>query len=202
MATNDIDYSSFITEDMTDDEINSIFETIHQLPVQQQQIQPPVRQHIQPPVQQPNQNELIGHLWDLAYETFQPMITSRCSVYIALKLNGKNIKCLLDTGAEDNIISKKLINELNLESMIDIRVHGNAIGVGVNKIEGIIPYVELEMENGVGCPVSLSVMNISLLNSEIILGLPFMMFYNVVLNFEKRTASIMGHNFNLIVIDR
>jgi DNA damage-inducible protein 1 len=138
------------------------------------------------------------HLWYLAEEHICPMIYSKCTIHIDLKINGKIVRCFLDTGAQTNIISESAIQKYELESFVDRTSTGIVKGVGQAKINGIIPYIELEFENNSNLPANFHVMD-NVVGHEILLGLPFMTFYQVKLDFEMRKASIAGKNFDLII---
>ena len=142
--------------------------------------------------------ETTNHLWDLAEQNILPMIFSRCTVNIDLKLNNHKLRCFLDTGSHINVISEKLIKQLNLESFVDRTYKGEVSGVGKSQINGCIPYIELEFNNHIMLPSNFHVMN-DIGSHDILLGLPFMTFYQVNLDFQKRKAKISGMDFNLII---
>lgn len=192
------DYSQYITDDMSADEIAKVFTELEKL--KNTQTNSNGSQNNNHPPKHVRTNN-VDHLWDLAEQNIYPMVVSHCSLYIRMSINGTPINCLLDTGAEQNVISLATIDKFNLRSLVDNKFKGKVIGVGESTKLGILPYLELEMENGVHCPVNFTVLD-NMASKDIILGLPFMMFYNVVLNFEKRTASIMGQDFNLIIIEK
>lgn len=141
-----------------------------------------------------------AYLWKLADENIAPMLYSRCSIYIDMFINDIKVRCLLDTGAESNVISKKLVDELDISYAMDDTRGGNIEGVGGQQTKhGTIPYFELKTHNNVICPVNLTVIDY---NEQIILGLPFMMFYHIKLDFENRKASIMGDDLDMIIVER
>jgi len=141
------------------------------------------------------------HLWDLAEQNILPMMFSKCTINIDLKLNGNNIRCFLDTGSHINVISENYIKKFNLESFVDRTVKGEVFGVGKSQINGCIPYIELEFNNNnsnVFLSSNFYVMN-GVGSHDILLGLPFMTFYQVNLDFQKRKAKIGGLDFKLII---
>ncbi len=144
------------------------------------------------------EEEKTNHLWDLAEQNILPMIFSRCTVNIDLKLNNHKLRCFLDTGSHINVISEKLIKQLNLESFVDRTHKGEVSGVGQSQINGCIPYIELEFNNHIMLPSNFHIMD-SIGSHDILLGLPFMTFYQVNLDFQKRKAKISGMDFNLII---
>ncbi len=148
--------------------------------------------------EQQKQYETTSHLWDLAEQNILPMVFSKCSIHIELKLNNNKIRCFLDTGSHINVISENLIKKIKLESFVDRTHKGEVSGVGKSQINGCIPYIELEFNNNIMLPSNFYVMN-DIGSHEILLGLPFMTFYQVNLNFEKRIAKIAGMDFNLII---
>jgi hypothetical protein len=138
------------------------------------------------------------HLWMLAEQNICPMIYSKCTVHIDLKINGMSVRCFLDTGAQTNVISENAIRKFDLETFIDRTAKGTVLGVGTSNINGIIPYVELQFNDFINLPVNFYVME-KMLEHDILLGLPFMTFYQVKLYFELRQASIAGNKFDLII---
>ncbi len=89
--------------------------------------------------EQQKQYETTSHLWELAEQNILPMIYSKCTVNIDLKLNNHKLRCFLDTGSHINVISEKLIKQLNLESFVDRTYKGEVSGVGKSQINGCIP---------------------------------------------------------------
>ncbi len=125
----------------------------------------------------------IEHLHELA-EEIAPMVYSRCSLYLEVTIGEKKVHALVDTGAETNIISKELVDKLGLHEFIDRTQQGQVKGVGTLNSSGVIPYLEIKIDN-VSCPLCFTVLD-SIAQKDMIIGLPFMLFYQVKLDFEKR----------------
>ena len=108
-----------------------------------------------PPKRQ--RNELLEHLHQLADEHIEPLLVSHCSVKVnasfdltfgqaATETSGTNnpsktVKCILDTGAEVNVMTQDIAKELGLQDYIDPDYVGDIRGVGSGKIVGYIPYI-------------------------------------------------------------
>jgi hypothetical protein len=139
------------------------------------------------------------HLWISADEHIMPMLHCRTSIYLEIKICDKKIRCLLDTGAQNNIIKRSIIDELKLGSFVDESYKCKVIGVGENtgQINGIMPYIEVHIGN-VLVPLYFNVME-KVASTDVILGLPFMMFYRVQLDFATNKMTIMGQTVDMIV---
>lgn len=143
-------------------------------------------------------NPLVETLWHMAKETILPMIISKTSLYILVKFDDKEVKCLLDTGAEENIIDQSLVTSLGLHEYIDTTEISLISGVGHNVTIGKIPYTEIEIEGDI-YPVCFTVMNIGVHKDRPILGLPFMCYYKTIIDLSSRTLNIMGKQKKLII---
>merc|ERR1712226_18191 len=67
-------------------------------------------------------------------------------LYINCKVNGKDTKAFVDSGAQKTIISSKWCEHCNLTNILDDRFSGIAKGVGFQKITGRVHYAMLEIE--------------------------------------------------------
>lgn len=129
------------------------------------------------------------------------MQVSRCSLYLTVNINGKDVDCLLDTGAQTSVIDNKLVEELGIGDYVDRRYVGTMQGVGEGKIIGIIPYIETSID-GLVCQMCFTVLeNERGITKTCILGLPFMLYYQTSLDFEKRTIKIQGIEKKLFIKD-
>jgi hypothetical protein len=149
-------------------------------------------------VEHEKENPLIDSLWGMAEETILPMLISKTSLYIQVKFGDVKVKCLLDTGAEDNVIDYSLVKTLGLHEYIDTTHISLIGGVGHNVTVGKIPYTEIEID-GDRYPVCFTVMNIGIRKDCPILGLPFMFYYKTIIDLTSRTLNIMGKHKNLII---
>jgi hypothetical protein len=139
-----------------------------------------------------------NHLRELAEEEIGPMFYSRSSLYLELKVADKPISALLDTGAETNIISASTVKRLGLDKLIDKSYGGIVKGVGTSKSLGCISYLELKI-NDIVAPACFTVIDSGI--KDMILGLPFMQFYNLNLNFADRTVNLGGKKVPMIIKD-
>lgn len=139
------------------------------------------------------------HLWISADEQIMPMLYCRTSIYLTIELCGRKIKCLLDTGAQNNILKQSIVDELKLQSFVDYGYKTKIIGVGENqsKSEGLIPYIECTI-GSVNVPLYFQIME-KVTSYDAILGLPFMLFYRVQLDFATKKMKLMGTDVDMQV---
>lgn len=137
------------------------------------------------------------HLWDMADEHIVSMMYSRTSIYLGAMIGGQNCNCFLDTGAQNNIITTATVKKYGLESFVDKSYRGKVVGVGESNIIGCIPYLTLNVD-GSECPCYFQVME-KVGSIDILLGLPFIMFYGVTLDFAKRKMTIGGKIVEMII---
>jgi hypothetical protein len=143
------------------------------------------------------EQERTYHLWEMADENILGMITSRTSIFLDVTIGREKVRCLLDTGAQNNIITMDIIKKCGLESFVDRSYRTKVIGVGESNIIGCIPYITINID-GVECPCYFQVMD-KIASKDILLGLPFMMFYQVVLDFKKQKMIISGKEVKMII---
>jgi len=115
-------------------------------------------------------------------------------IYLTAKVNGFEIKFLLDTGAQISILPRSFVTACNLEHLIDEKYNGELKGVGSDKIIGRIHYIELELECGV-YPCGFTICS----NNEIgaILGIDMMRNLGIVLDFTKNKLSFENGKYEL-----
>lgn len=87
----------------------------------------------------------INHNMELAYEHLPETFTNVTMLYIHCKINGYAMKAFIDSGAQRTIISKCCAEKCGLMHLIDRRFHGEAHGVGVQRIIGRIHLAQLEI---------------------------------------------------------
>lgn len=81
---------------------------------------------------------------------------------------------------------QQLTKALELSLDIDESEKGILVGVGSGKILGVIPYIEIQFGDII-CPINLYVVDVGNDSFTFILGLSFIMFYKINLNFEKKS---------------
>ena len=147
-------------------------------------------------------NELHESLWTMAGENIEPLIYSHCSATVKAVIGDQEVECILDTGAQTNVISFDLIKKLDLESYIDKNFKGKIVGVGSGDRIGIIPYLEIRF-NEIHVASNFTILDSSQShnNTFVLIGMPFMMFYKMKLDFEKSKMNIMGHDIDIIIKD-
>jgi hypothetical protein len=170
--------------------------------------------------QKKESNELVTHLYHLANEDIGPLLVSRCSVKVLATFGQTDasisVKCILDTGAEVNIMTQDIANELGLQDYIDTNYVSNIQGVGGSgRIVGYLPYVVfnigsfelksnfmiLDNSNKKNESLSKSNEDAKSKNKYILFGMSFMMFYGMELNFKQRKLTISGHEIDMIIDD-
>ena len=144
----------------------------------------------------------VDNLWDIAEEEIAPLVVSHCAIYINAHIDDKLIPCLIDTGATTNVIFDDIVKNFGLESYVDTQEEGVARGVGSCKIVGKIPYIEMKIGDiSVGLNFSVLQRSNNTANDYILLGLPFILFYKLKLDFEKKKIYMMNHEIDMIVVD-
>jgi hypothetical protein len=147
-----------------------------------------------------DENPLLDELEMLCEENILPMITSHTSLYVKTKIRDNEIICLLDTGAEDNVIDPELAHKLGLTEYIDTRKASLMMGVGKNLTSGKIMYLDIEIGGDI-FPLCFTVMDMAIKKNHPIIGLPFMMFYKIKLDFDLRKMWIMGKEYEFIIME-
>jgi hypothetical protein len=147
------------------------------------------------------EQKYIYSLWDKCEDNIMEMFICKTSIYIEVKINGEQIKCLLDTGAQINVIDIDIIKKLKLDNIIDTRYKNKIIGVGGTcEVIGHIPYIDIELPNGKLCSITIQVVNNK--SDKMILGLPFMLFYNVIMNMKTRKITLMDEEIDFKILDK
>lgn len=145
-------------------------------------------------LEQPNR-EFIDNLWMMAEDTTSSMIYSKTSMHVECLLCDKQVKCLIDTGAQTNIITYKSVKNLGLQDYIDTEYKSVINGIGKNNSIGIIPYIEINIGNFY-IPIHFVVCDIDL-HVDIIIGMTFLGKYQAKIDLTDRTLSLMGHKINI-----
>lgn len=119
-----------------------------------------------------------------------PMDISKFSIRLPVNINGNTIECLIDTGASINIISSEIVKKAELWYCVDKKIKTNLVGVGSIKTHGFIPYLDVEIA-GSKYPLSATVADLHS-ETQMILGISFLSYYQVTLDFKNRKVSING----------
>lgn len=135
-----------------------------------------------------------AHLWEHAEATMPEMIYSKPSMFMEVEINGKKIDCLVDTGAESSVITESIVKELGIGDFVDTSSKGQMSGVGTSQITGIIPCIEAKI-NGASFETPLFVMPNGI--KYLIIGAPFMMKYQMVIDCKNREYLINGTKVNM-----
>jgi len=154
-------------------------------------------------------NEFIANLWQLAEESIEPLIYSKCQINVNAKISDQDVVFIIDTGAQGNVMTLSTVERLGLESFVDKNIKGQMYGIGTGKMLGIIPYLEIKFGN-ISCAANFYVMdNPDRKNCvdesgqakeiDVLLGFPFMMFYKTKLDFSRSKMEIMGNEIDIVI---
>lgn len=120
------------------------------------------------------------------------MSRGRFQLIVEMKYNDTPIKCLLDTGAQQNIMSVACATRLGILDMIDREHTSKIAGVGgLQQTYGFAPYLPISVGN-YSCPTCFEVTEMEGLSCDCLIGILFMRFYGIVIDLEKNTVKISG----------
>lgn len=145
----------------------------------------------------------LDELYQKAYdEDIAHLMVGSYSIYVDFECKGKRIKCLFDTGAQSNIMSTKLVSELNIEDHVDTTTKTEFRGVGGNPetTNGFIPYLQLEFGNYT-FPTCFEVIKANM-PYDCIIGILFMRTYGVCIDFDKNCMRIGNNNIPFRLADK
>jgi predicted aspartyl protease len=101
-------------------------------------------------------------------------------------INGIEISFLMDTGAEVSLLPLNLVEACGLTQILDRKYQGQLSGVGHDKIEGKLHYVEVVLDCGIyPCAFTVCANN----NLPPILGIDMM--YNLSINIDFKKNKII-----------
>lgn len=109
------------------------------------------------------------------------LVNNANSVYIHIELNGHPDVAVIDTGAEFSTISLDTAIKCGLESHIDKRLEGKALGVGSSRIIGKIHLVQLKCGNEYFATNFMVVENVV----GTLLGMPFLRMHRMVIDLSS-----------------
>eukprot|EP00375_Theileria_parva_P002023 XP_764698.1 hypothetical protein [Theileria parva strain Muguga] len=112
-------------------------------------------------------------------------------LYIKVEINNVVVKALVDTGAQNTIMSKECALQCNLLSLVDERFKGVAVGVGSTKTLGKIHLADMKI-GSIFIPVSFIVIDGA--NLEFILGLDILRRYTCDINLKYNYLGINDVN--------
>lgn len=177
----------------------------------------PMNQNPQPPTKeqktdknpigsQKSPTPLIDELWERA-QTIEPLFNSHCSIRVdagffsSTNNEIKTHECILDTGAQMNVMTLGMAKKLGLEDHIDTRAIREVRGVGGSgKNVGMIPFLEFTLG-----PTLVSSNFTILDNIEkdnfILLGMPFMFHYEMIFDFKRGKLVVSGYDVNMKICE-
>ena len=115
-------------------------------------------------------------------------------LYLKVQCNDYNFKIIVDTGAQLSVMSHEMAKLLNLS--IDTRTKGEARGVGVTKILGIIHNCHLRIENII-IPIDFKVIE-NMDKYIVLLGLDFLYNHRCIIDLIGRVIKINDREFRLL----
>lgn len=142
----------------------------------------------------------IGELWSKAEQEIMPLLVSKLSIMVEVTIKNKKYRALIDTGAEANIMSKKIIEDCELWTEVDKNYRANVSGVegGTKMTIGYIPYLNISVgQFEVPCPFI--VMDHD--SIDMILSQAFLTYYRATLDFENNVLKINGNHINMYICD-
>ena len=131
--------------------------------------------------------KLIEENYLKAYQEIPEFFFPKKMIFIKGKVNGYDIKFLLDTGAAISVMNTTQAKALKLDHLIDKKYQGKLKGVGSDNIAGRIHYLEILFDFGI-VPASFTIGNND--NLEPILGMDFIQSHGLLLDFKKRKVFI------------
>ena len=146
---------------------------------------------------------VVEKLWESAVrEGIEVMLVGAFSINVEMWINGptcgEKVISLLDTGAQSNLISLSLIEKLGLQHHIDTHYVPKLMGLGgKTQTYGLLPYIETYM-NGHMIPLSFTVVD-QTPNDHPILGIAFMRFYGVAIDFNTNKMTLGDKDIPIIV---
>ena len=126
-------------------------------------------------------------------ELHPELLISGDLVFIMMKINGVDIPAMLDTGAQESVISLNVCRQLNLENQIDYRVKKEFQGVGHSKTLGVIHLVPIKI-GSTHCVATLNVFDESSPLDHALIGINTMRALRISMNFKKNCIKINGES--------
>lgn len=127
--------------------------------------------------------------FSLAQEHLPEGFGQVCMLYVGLELNGVSVKAFVDSGAQQSILSKAFAEKCGLDSLIDTRFKGTALGVGKAPIIGRVHLAPLKI-GARFCPASFIVLDDS--KMELMLGLDMLKRYQMCIDLKKNALVVEG----------
>ncbi|XP_952582.1 DNA-damage inducible protein ddi1-like, putative [Theileria annulata] len=112
-------------------------------------------------------------------------------LFIKVEINNVVVKALVDTGAQNTIMSRECASQCNLLNLVDERFKGVAVGVGLTKTLGKIHLADMKI-GSIFIPVSFIVIEGA--NLEFILGLDILRRYTCDINLKYNYLGINDVN--------
>jgi hypothetical protein len=150
-------------------------------------------QPVQPPAEQPEQLSKLDELYQQMEDgNIDYMMKGGFHIIVEMQYEDKPIKCILDTGAQKNIMDVSCMTRLGISDMVDREHVGKIKGVGgLQQTYGFAPYIPLSVGN-YSCPTCFIVSELTGLDCDCLIGILFMRFYGIVIDLDKNTVKISG----------
>ena len=132
------------------------------------------------------EDDLVIQNLTKAYEEIPHTFIKTEAIFMKGFINGVEVNFLMDTGAEVSLLPLNLVEACGLTKILDRKYKGQLSGVGHDKIEGKIHYVEVILDCGIyPCAFTVCANN----NLPPILGIDMM--YNLGINIDFKKNKIV-----------
>ncbi|CDR93886.1 hypothetical protein, conserved [Babesia bigemina] len=110
-------------------------------------------------------------------------------LFVSTQINQVTVKALVDTGAQETVMSLECAQRCNLLSLVDRRYHGVAVGVSQSRIVGKIHLANLKIGE---THIPFSCVLIESLHMDFILGLDLLRRHQCTINLASNSMQICG----------
>jgi DNA damage-inducible protein 1 len=135
-----------------------------------------------------NNQALIQQQYQDMMQEYPESMARVLMLYIRAKVNGHEVDCFVDSGAQTTIMSKKCARQCGILHLVDKRFAGIAVGVGTGKFLGRIHVVQLQI-NQHFFPCTITVMDdnegLGDKNMDFLLGLDMLKRFSCNIDLEK-----------------
>lgn len=119
-------------------------------------------------------------------------------LYLSGEINDIAFRIIIDTGASASVMSESLSKMLKINTLIDDRSKGTAVGIGNTNILGMVTGCNVKISNDMFVPVNFSVLEDGFDKYMAILGLDFLTSHKCKIDFSNRTIEVNGTLLNFL----
>lgn len=131
-------------------------------------------------------------IFDVTEQMFVDSSIPYTLLYLSGETNDIAFRIIIDTGAAASVMSESLSKTLKINTLIDDRSKGTAVGIGNTKILGMITGCNVKISNDMFVPVNFSVLEDGFDKYMAILGLDFLTSHKCKIDFSNRTIEVNG----------